>query len=234
MSQLEIHGVSVRRGSLRVVHTVDLVVPDRTVVGLLGLNGAGKSSLLACIAGDLPAETGRITLDGEDLTGRRSWDRCRAGIVLVPAGRQLFASLSVEDNLLVGGHLRSKVDRAEALDEVFELFPILGEKRSQAAGDLSGGQQQMLAVGRGIMARPKVLMLDEPSEGLAPLVVQQMFDAITRLRDEKGLAILLAEQSAGVVGIIDTITMMQSGVISETRPVEASDTEGIAHYMFGN
>ncbi len=232
--ELIVKDLSVRRGALRVVHAVSLTVPEHSIVGLLGLNGAGKSSLLACLAGDLPAEEGSISLGGVDLSRASSWDRCRAGVVLVPAGRQLFTSLSVVDNLLVGAHLRTKAERAESLDEMFTLFPILAEKRGQEAGDLSGGQQQMLAVARGLMARPKILMLDEPSEGLAPVVVQQMFEAIARLRDEKGLGILLAEQNAGVVGILDSITMMQSGVISETRAVEATDTEGIAHYMFGS
>ncbi len=232
--ELIVKDLSVRRGALRVVHAVSLTVPEHSIVGLLGLNGAGKSSLLACLAGDLPAEEGSISLGGVDLSRASSWDRCRAGVVLVPAGRQLFTSLSVVDNLLVGAHLRTKAERAEGLDEMFTLFPILAEKRGQEAGDLSGGQQQMLAVARGLMARPKILMLDEPSEGLAPVVVQQMFEAIARLRDEKGLGILLAEQNAGVVGILDSITMMQSGVISETRAVEATDTEGIAHYMFGS
>jgi branched-chain amino acid transport system ATP-binding protein len=230
---LEVTDLSVRRGTLRVVDSVSFEVPTGTIVGLLGLNGAGKSSLLASLAGDLPNEQGGLRLMGEDLTRKRAWDRCKAGLTLVPAGRQLFTSISVLDNLLVGGHLFSKQERRETLDQVYELFPILKERSAQLAGQLSGGQQQMLAVGRGLMARPKVLMLDEPSEGLAPLVVEQMFAAIKQLRDESGLGILLAEQNAGVVDIIDTIIIMQSGSISESRAVERADAEDIAHYMFG-
>jgi branched-chain amino acid transport system ATP-binding protein len=229
---LEVTDVSVRRGALRVVDKVSIEVRSGTVTGLLGLNGAGKSSLLAALAGDLPQEAGTVVLNGTDLTKRRAWDRCKAGLVLVPAGRQLFTDMSVLDNLLVGGHTLSKADRAETLTQVHDLFPILKEKESQHASDLSGGQQQMLAVGRGLMARPKVLMLDEPSEGLAPLVVQQMFEAIRKLSDT-GLGILLAEQNASVVEIIDTIAVMQSGVVAESRAVEKADAAGIAQYMFG-
>jgi branched-chain amino acid transport system ATP-binding protein len=230
---LEVADLSVRRGALRVVDSVSFAVPAGTIMGLLGLNGAGKSSLLASLAGDLPSETGTVHVMGEDQTRHKAWDRCRAGLVLVPAGRQLFTQVSVLDNLLVGGHLLGKKERAETLSEVYDVFPILKDKSAQLAGQLSGGQQQMLAVGRGLMARPKVLMLDEPSEGLAPLVVEQMFAAIRHLRDDTGLGILLAEQNAGVVDIIDTIIVMQSGTISDARAVEKADAEGIAHYMFG-
>jgi branched-chain amino acid transport system ATP-binding protein len=230
---LEVTDLSVRRGALRVVDSVSLEVTSGSIVGLLGLNGAGKSSLLASLAGDLPSEQGTVRVMGVDHTRRRAWDRCKAGLVLVPAGRQLFTQVSVLDNLLVGGHLLKKAERARTLQEVHALFPILKDKSTQLAGTLSGGQQQMLAVGRGLMARPKVLMLDEPSEGLAPLVVEQMFTAIRRLRDENGLGILLAEQNAGVVEIIDTIMIMQGGSVTQSRPVETADAEEIAHYMFG-
>lgn len=230
---LEVVDLSVRRGALQVVHNVSFEVTAGTVVGLLGLNGAGKSSLLASIAGALRSKSGRVTVAGEDVTRRPSWERCRRGIVLVPAGRQLFAEQSVLENLLVGGHLRTGAEREESLDQVFELFPILKDRRHQRAGELSGGQQQMLAVGRGLMARPKVLMLDEPSEGLAPVVVEQMFGAIRRLRDQGDMGILLAEQNAGVIDILDLMMMMHSGNLTESRPVEAADREGVQQYVFG-
>lgn len=230
---LEVTDLVVRRGALVVVESVSLNVEAGKIVGLLGLNGAGKSSMLAALAGDLPTESGTVRLLGQDLSRKRSWDRCKAGLVLVPAGRQLFTNVSVLDNLLVGGHLLSRTARTETLATVYDLFPILKEKVHQLAGELSGGQQQMLAVGRGLMARPKVLMLDEPSEGLSPLVVEQMFAAIRQLT-ETGLGILLAEQNAGVVDIIDNIAVMQSGYITENRAVERSDAAGIAEYMFGS
>jgi branched-chain amino acid transport system ATP-binding protein len=228
-----VRDLSVRRGALQVVHGVSLDVQAGSITGLLGLNGAGKSSLLFCLAGALRAAGGSIRIEGEDVTRRPSWERCRRGVVLVPSGRQLFVEQSVEDNLLVGGHLRGKPERGSGLERVYDLFPVLAEKRRQLAGALSGGQQQMLAVGRGLMAQPKVLLLDEPSEGLAPVVVEQMFRAIRTLRDEGGMAILLAEQNAGVVDILDTIAMMHSGNMTESRPVEASDREGVQEYVFG-
>jgi branched-chain amino acid transport system ATP-binding protein len=234
MPALEIDQLSVRRGPLRVVDRVCIDVPDRSIVGLLGLNGAGKTSLLASLGGTLPSESGTVRVYGEDVTGLPAWERCKRGLVLVPAGRHLFPTVSVLDNLLVGGHLLPRPRRAETLAEVFDLFPILAEKKSQRARDLSGGQQQMLAVGRGLMAAPRILMLDEPSEGLAPLVVDEMFNAIRRLRDERGLTILLAEQNAGVVDLIDQITVMHSGTVTEVRDARAADAAAIGHYMFGN
>ena len=234
MATLEISDFTVQRGKLRVVDNASLVVTSGPIVGLLGLNGAGKSSLLASVAGNLPSRGGRVTLDGVDLTQRPPWERCGHGVVLVPSGRQLFAGLSVLDNLLVGGHiLKSRQDRGAHVDRVFELFPVLRTKARLAAGRLSGGQQQMLAIGRGLMADPKILMLDEPSEGLAPLVVEQVFDTVRKLRDDGGLGILLAEQNVGVIDVIDSIVMMQAGLITESRPVREGDATTVAQYVFG-
>ena len=225
--------MSVRRGALEVVHRASLDIRGGAIVGLLGLNGAGKSSLLSAIAGELTAHTGTVSILGVDISGRREWDRCKYGLVLVPASRQLIPQMTVLDNLLIGGHRISKSERLETLTEVFDLFPVLKTKARQHAGSLSGGQQQMVAVGRGLMARPKVLMLDEPSEGLAPVVVDEMFAAIKRLRDEVGIGILLAEQNVGVLDILDTVAMMSAGVITESEPVTAADAVGIGRYMFG-
>jgi branched-chain amino acid transport system ATP-binding protein len=188
-----VRDLSVRRGALRVVHGVSLDVQAGSITGLLGLNGAGKSSLLFCLAGALRAAGGSIRIEGEDVTRRPSWERCRRGVVLVPAGRQLFTEQSVEDNLLVGGHLRGKPERAAGLERVYELFPVLGEKRGQLAGALSGGQQQMLAVAQGLVRRPRLLMLDEPSAGLSPVLVDRVFVVVRRLC-EAGTAVLLVEQ----------------------------------------
>ena len=231
--QLEVDAVSVRRGGLRVVDEVSLTVPAGKIVGIVGLNGAGKSSLLACLGGELPVDSGSVRLGGQNLTGAQSWDRCKHGIVLIPERRRLFGSLSVLDNLLVGGHLRSKAERREGLEQVYSLFPLLRQKHHQKAGELSGGQQQMLAVGRGLMARPKTLMLDEPSEGLAPVVVAQMFGAIGSLCRETGVGVLLAEQNAAVAEIADTLVFMQGGRVTESRPVDRSDVANIARIVFG-
>jgi len=230
---LEVRELSVRRGILEVVHRASLDILGGTIVGLLGLNGAGKSSLLSAIAGELSAHSGTVSILGTDVSSRREWDRCKHGLVLVPASRQLIPQMSVLDNLMIGGHLVPKKERTAALGDVFDLFPVLKIKARQQAGSLSGGQQQMVAVGRGLMARPKVLMLDEPSEGLAPVVVDEMFIAIKRLRDDVGLGILLAEQNVGVLEILDTVAMMSAGSITETEPVAAADAVGIGRYMFG-
>jgi branched-chain amino acid transport system ATP-binding protein len=231
---LEVQSVSVRRGALRVVHDVSFSVRQGSIVGLLGLNGAGKSSLLASLAGDLPQETGTVTMLGTDVTPMRAWDRSKSGLVLVPAGRQLFSAMTVTDNLLVGGHLRSAKERAESMETIFSLFPILRDKRRQGAGELSGGQQQMLAVGRGLMADPKVLMLDEPSEGLAPIVVEQMFEVIRQLRDETGLTIVLAEQNSGVVDMLDEAFLVAAGHLTPVATGDETSGARIQEYLFGN
>ncbi len=232
-AKLEVDALSVRRGGLRVVDEVSFEVPAGQIVGIVGLNGAGKSSLLACLGGELPVDSGRLRFAGLDLTRAPSWERCRHGVVLIPERRRLFGSLSVLDNLLIGGHLRAKQERRDGLDRVFTLFPLLREKQHQKARELSGGQQQMLAVGRGLMARPKILMLDEPSEGLAPVVVTQMFSAIGSLCGEMGLGVLLAEQNAAVAEIADTLVFMQGGRVTESRPVDRSDAVNIARVVFG-
>ena len=231
--QLEIAELCVRRGALRVVRDASLQVGRGEIVGLLGLNGAGKTSLLAAISGDIPAESGSVSLEASDISRRPAWERCASGLVLVPAGRQLFSPLSVLDNLLIGGHLRPKSERDANLEVVYEFFPILREKAQLHARSLSGGQQQMLAIGRGLMASPKVLMLDEPSEGLAPIVVDQVFEAIRRLRAEQDVAILIAEQNAGVLDILDTLIVVREGMLGTSRAARQADKHDIAGYMFG-
>lgn len=232
---LQVTDLRVHRGPLLVVESVSLDVRAGTCVGLLGLNGAGKSSVLDCLAGVIPASEGRVVVDGTDVTGRPAWDRCRAGLVLVPSGRRLFKGLSVVDNLLLGAHLhKDRIAQRAALSDVYELFPLLAEKRSQKAGSLSGGQQQMVAIGRGLMAQPKVLLLDEPSEGLAPIVVEQVFDAISKLKSTKLMTILLAEQNAGVVNVCDELLLMREGRIATHEQTSTTGAERVKSYVFGN
>lgn len=231
--QLEIAELCVRRGALLVVRDASLQVGRGEIAGLLGLNGAGKTSLLAAISGDIPAESGSVSLEASDVSRRPAWERCASGLVLVPAGRQLFSPLSVLDNLLIGGHLRPKSERDANLEVVYEFFPVLREKAHLHARSLSGGQQQMLAIGRGLMASPKVLMLDEPSEGLAPIVVNQVFEAIRRLQAEQDVAILIAEQNAGVLDILDTLIVVREGMLGASRAARQADKHDIADYMFG-
>jgi branched-chain amino acid transport system ATP-binding protein len=191
---LSVTGLGVRYGGIRALHDVGLEVGPGEAVAILGPNGAGKSTLLNAVAGLLRPAAGAVRVDGRDVTRARPERRVDAGIALVPEGRGVFADLPVRDNLLLGAYRRPRRDRREALADVVELFPVLAERAGQPAGTLSGGEQQMLAIGRALMARPRLLMLDEPSLGLAPLAIRQVVDRLVRLRD-RGTAVLLVEQN---------------------------------------
>jgi branched-chain amino acid transport system ATP-binding protein len=230
---LEIEHVTVRRGLLDVVRDVSLSVEAGGCLGLMGLNGAGKTSLLAAVAGVIPTISGAVRVGGTDVTSNPTWSRCGVGLVLVPSGRQLFAGVSVVDNLLVGGHaLGSRAERQAALAEAFEYFPVLYEKRGQKAADLSGGQQQMLAIARGLMARPSVLLLDEPSEGLAPVIVDQVFEVIHAMASAGAMAIVLAEQNAGATEICSSVAVLRQGEVVERRNAAELAISDIASSVF--
>jgi urea transport system ATP-binding protein len=195
---LEIEGVSVFYGESQVLWDVSLTVPAGGVVCLMGRNGVGKTTLLKTIMGLLPARSGRIVFDGVDLVGRRPEERSACGIGYVPQGREIFPNLTVAENLRIGalGRSRGQGDghrRDEDLDEIFALFPKLKQLLSRKGGVLSGGEQQQLAIGRVLLARPKLLLMDEPTEGIQPSVILQIEDAITRIK-ERGIAVLLVEQ----------------------------------------
>jgi branched-chain amino acid transport system ATP-binding protein len=192
---LDVSGLSVFYGEARALRAVDLVIEDGELVSVVGPNGAGKTTLVAAIAGLVRDRSGRITLDGLDLMKPRSHEVCEYGIAIVPEGRRLFAGMSVRDNLVLGGYRRSaRTQREERLRLVHDLFPILLERAEQRAGTLSGGEQQMLALGRALMAGPRLLLLDEPSLGLAPVVVDTLFDTLQEI-NAQGVAILLVEQN---------------------------------------
>lgn len=193
---LDLRGVSSGYGDVRVLWDVDLDVRHGEIICLVGSNGAGKSTLLRTISALVPATSGRITLLGRDLTRATPAQVLRAGIAHVPEGRRLFASMSVQNNLLMGAYLRRDGDAAirQDLELVFSIFPVLAERRRQDAGTLSGGEQQMCAIGRGIMSRPALLMIDELSLGLAPRVVETLSDALLQINRRSGISILLVEQ----------------------------------------
>ncbi len=192
---LEIRGLASAYGRIQVLHGVDLHVRQGEMVALVGANGAGKTTLLRAISGVQPVRAGAVRMAGEDITALRPEKRVRAGLCQVPEGRRVFGPLSVQENLRLGAYTRSPAQEREGLEKAYELFPILKEKRLLPAGTLSGGQQQMLAIARALMARPRLLLLDEPSMGLAPLLVQEIFQAIKRLQKD-GLTTLLVEQNA--------------------------------------
>src|SRR5262249_9893915 len=195
VTTLALEGLNVRYGAVDAVRDLSLEVKPGEIVGLIGPNGAGKSSTLHAIMGVAPVAGGDVKLGGRSLVGRRSEDVARAGVALVPEGRRIFAELTVEENLRLGLAARRTAANGNALDPAFELFPILREFRRRNAGGLSGGQQQQLAIARALVAEPDVLLLDEPSLGLAPRIVDLVFDTLGRIR-ERGLAVLLVEQRA--------------------------------------
>lgn len=203
--------------AIEAVRDVSLSVPEGSIVALLGSNGAGKSTVLKALSGMLEVEEGEvekgsITFRGERLDGLSAEAIVRKGIVQVPEGRRLFINLSVEENLMMGGYLQSHAELRIRRDAVFELFPRVAEKRNQIAGYLSGGEQQMVAIGRALMASPKLLALDEPSLGLAPLVIEAIYEAIVRLRGEMGVTILLVEQSAAqALSVADYGYILENG-----------------------
>jgi branched-chain amino acid transport system ATP-binding protein len=193
---LRVDGLHVRYGDMEAVRGVSFEVAAGEAVALLGANGAGKTTILKTIMGLVPAATGRIELDGRPLEGRPGWERARAGIAWVPEGRRLFPALTVEENLRAGAyHRRDREAVAYDLERIYALFPVLGERRAQLGKTLSGGEQQMCAIGRALMSAPRLLLIDEASLGLAPILTSRVFAAIERLVTE-GVTMLLVEQNA--------------------------------------
>lgn len=196
---LRFENVHAAYGAVKALHGVSIEIPEGGVVTLLGANGAGKTTTLRTASGQLAPTDGRIWYRGEDISRKRPGQLVRRGIVHVPEGRQIIGDLTVEENLRVGGYTCKNGSEVKAgLESAYDLFPRLLERRKQRAGALSGGEQQMLAIGRGLMANPKVLLLDEPSLGLAPLVVQDIFRTLGTINRERGVTILLVEQNASV------------------------------------
>ncbi|PTW60988.1 amino acid/amide ABC transporter ATP-binding protein 2 (HAAT family) [Breoghania corrubedonensis] len=210
---LEISGLVTSYGPIEVLHGIDLFVNEGEIVTLVGANGAGKTTLMRCISGVQPTKAGTIRYAGAPLARVPDHARAGLGIAHSPEGRQIFGDLSVEENLALGGYHRTD-DLSPDMEDVFTLFPILKTKRHLAAGGLSGGQQQMLAIGRAIMGRPKLLLLDEPSMGLAPVLVDQILEVISTLR-KRGVTLLVVEQNAyAALSIADRGYVMETGKIA--------------------
>jgi branched-chain amino acid transport system ATP-binding protein len=215
---LEISGLTAGYGRIQVLHGIDIRIGPGQLVALVGANGAGKTTLLKTVSGVVSARAGQIRLFSQDITRHAPDRRVRLGIGQVPEGRQVFGGLCVEDNLLLGGYTRNDAERSEDLEKMYALFPVLKEKRKLAAGTLSGGQQQMLAIGRALMSRPKILLLDEPSMGLAPLLVKEIFSVIARLKNQ-GIPILLVEQNAhAALSVADYGYVLETGKIATAGP----------------
>jgi branched-chain amino acid transport system ATP-binding protein len=231
---LRVESLGVRYGAVQAVRDLSFTVEPGEIVGLIGANGAGKSSTLHAIMGVAPVTGGEVSLAGRSLRGRRPEDVARAGIALVPEGRRIFGELSVEENLRLGlAARRSRGDAAGVLRVVYDLFPVVEEFRRRQAGVLSGGQQQQLAIARALVAEPDVLLLDEPSLGLAPAIVDVVFAALTAIRD-RGLAVLLVEQRAQrTVALADRSHVLANGELRLTlSPKDAHDTEALVAAYF--
>ncbi|MBB4264949.1 ABC transporter ATP-binding protein [Roseospira visakhapatnamensis] len=215
---LEIEGLSSHYGRIQALTDVSVSVDEGELVALVGANGAGKTTLLRCLSGLQPVSGGRVLFDGQDITSASPQKRVRLGISQVPEGRQVFGPLSVEDNLRLGTVRRRGKDVSRDLDRMYTRFPVLREKRKQPAGTLSGGQQQMLALCRALMSQPRVLLLDEPSMGLAPLLTGEIFDSIEILK-EQGTTIFLVEQNA-----FAALGIASRGYVLDTGSVVLTDT----------
>ena len=222
-----------RYGRIEVLHGLSLDVPEGEIVCLVGSNGAGKTTLLKAISGVQPVARGTINFQGKVIERLPAHRRVALGIAQVPEGRQIFGPLSVEDNLRLGAWARRDRQIADDVENIYSMFPALAEKRTHAAGSLSGGQQQMLAIGRALMARPRLLLLDEPSTGLAPHLVEQIFSVIADLK-RQGLTILLVEQNAyGALAIADRAYVIETGRITIAGSAGAllDDTRVRAAYL---
>lgn len=196
---LEIKNISAFYGNIQALHDVSIKINQGEIITLIGANGAGKTTTLMSISGIVRPKTGEITFDGEVITGKKPDKIVQMGLAHVPEGRHIFPYLTVMENLDLGAYLRKDKENVKKdLDHVFELFPRMEERKNQQGGTLSGGEQQMLAISRALMARPKMLLLDEPSLGLAPIIVRQIFDIIKRINEEDGTTIFLVEQNANL------------------------------------
>ncbi len=232
---LEVRQIGVSYGKIRALRDVSVTVGSSEVFALIGANGAGKTTLLRAVMGLVPCTSGHIKFDGSELSGQPTHMRARRGISIVPEGRGLFAEFTVEENLMAGAYVRSNWNEiARDLGKVYDLYPRLGERRRQLAGGLSGGEGQMLALGRALMSKPKLLLLDEPSMGLMPSVVNEIFRTVSRLKEE-GMSVLLVEQNAKkALGVADRAAVLQVGeIVLHGKPLELLSNEQVKKAYFG-
>ena len=231
---LELRNISCGYGAFNAVHELSLLLRPGTITALLGANGAGKSSTLMCVAGHGELQAGQILFAGEDISAMPATQRVRQGIAISPEGRRLFKDLSVEDNLRVGGMIHPVKGYAQDRERVLGLFPRLGERLSSLAGNLSGGEQQMLAIGRALMTRPKLIMIDELSLGLMPKVIDQCYQALRQLRGE-GMTVLLVEQNTErALAAADDVCVLESGAtVWRGTAADARNDEALTRAYLG-
>lgn len=210
---LEVRNLDSHYGRIQALSGISLEVAEGELVALVGANGAGKTTLLRALSGVQPISAGRVRFSGTDISATAPDKRVRMGIVQVPEGRQVFAPLSVEDNLRLGAYLRSKAEAAQGVERVYAMFPVLKQKRREPAGTLSGGQQQMLAMGRGLMALPRLLLLDEPSMGLAPKLVEEIFACVRALKSSATTIFLVDQNARAALAVADRAYVLETGRI---------------------
>lgn len=232
---LEVRGLCAGYDKILALHGVDLAVMPASIVCVLGANGAGKTTLMRAISGLLPFSSGTATFDGREIANLEAEDVLRRGIAHVPQGRMVFAQLSVRDNLMLGGYTRPVREVKHDLERVLGYFPRLKERLTQRAGTLSGGEQQMLAIARGLLSKPRLLMLDEPSMGVAPILKDFIFDTLRDIRDREQLTLLIVEQDADIaLGIADTGYVIETGRIVMQGPAATlADNEDVRRAYLG-
>ena len=230
---LDVRGVRAGYGNINVLWDVDLRFDSGKLTTIIGPNGAGKTTLLRAIMGQVPLTHGEVLLDGARLDGTRTWRMHDHGIALIPEGRMIFRDMSVAENLLLGAYsVRTQPDISRRVDQAFAMFPRLAERRTQPAGALSGGEAQMLAMARGLMADPKLLLIDEPSLGLAPIVVQEIFTLLARLKAEGRTIVLVEQNTQRAVQVADQVYLMQGGRVVMAQAAADVDLDALHDRYF--
>lgn len=230
---LELNNVRAGYGAINVLWDVSLTAARGELTTIIGPNGAGKTSLLRAVMGLIPVSQGSIAVNGQPLSGKRTWDMAGLSVAMIPEGRMVFRDMSVEENLIMGAYPKAhRAHLAARLEESYVMFPRLRERRKQLAGSLSGGEAQMLAMARGLMSDPALLIIDEPSLGLAPLVVNELFEILTRLKDGKRTIILVEQNTSRAVGVAEQVYLMQSGKVALAQRAADVDLERLHDLYF--
>ena len=230
---LEVRNLRAGYGAINVLWDVSLTIAPGKLTAIIGPNGAGKTTLLRAIAGLTPATQGEILDEGVSVLSQPTWDRASRGLVLIPEGRMIFRDMSVEENLILGAYAKqNRAAMQDNLEHAYAMFPLLLARRGQMAGSLSGGEAQMLMMGRGLMSNPRILLIDEPSLGLAPLIVQEMFATLAKLKAEGRTIVLVEQNTQGAVKIADHVYLMQGGKVVLSQPANEVNMEQLHQHYF--